>query len=68
MTVSQKTLFYQLNTSQHISWVKFKCKIMVPEGNKLLRVLYDTQGPLLLNKASTYVVFLIVKCKEFSEF
>lgn len=42
MTVSQKTLFYQLNTSQHITWVKFKYKIMVPEGNQLSRVLCNT--------------------------
>lgn len=42
MTVSQKTLFYQLNTSQQITRVKFKCKIMVPEGNKLSRVLCNT--------------------------
>lgn len=35
-------VFHQLNTSQHITWVKFKCKIMIPGGNKLSRVLHNT--------------------------
>lgn len=46
MTVSQKTLFYQLNTSPHITEVKFNCKIIVPEGNQLSSILYSTHQVL----------------------